>query len=283
MRIGSDEHKTLFCRWFIDTHRRYAPEDLPWPELDQASLDRLRAVPIWSSALAVEKRAGKLVTGFASTQSDPLLREAIALQGVEEDRHGRILATMLDRYGLTVEEEQLPYDTSERCFIEFGYKECLDAFMGYGAFRLARDAQFLPEPFMSIFVDFMHEETRHIIFFVNWISYQRAQRGEPLVKQAFDTVTGYLKAFRVLTSTVQGANGDSGFMGGGDAFGDMSVANFLRTCVRENDLQMGQFNSGLLRPWVIPALARTALGVIHAADRVHYVAHETKNGATTSG
>ena len=42
MRIGSDAHKELFCRWFINTHRAYEPEDLPWPELDDASIARLR-------------------------------------------------------------------------------------------------------------------------------------------------------------------------------------------------------------------------------------------------
>jgi hypothetical protein len=273
MRIGSDAHKELFCRWFIETHRRYEPDDLPWPDLDEASVERLRAVPIWGNALAVEKRAGRLVGGFASTQDDPLLQEAIALQGAEEDRHGRILATMLERYGLTVQEKRMPYDNTERCFIEFGYRECVDAFLGYGAFRLARDAQFLPESFMSIFVDFMGEETRHVVFFVNWISYARARRGEPVFHQAYDTALGYLNAFRVLASTVKGANSDSGFMGGGEAFVDMSVADFLRTCVRENDLQMRQFNSGLLVPRVIPTLARIALAVVDVADRVHQFAH----------
>ena len=280
MRIGSDAHKELFCRWFIHTHRSYEPEDLPWPELDEDSIARLRAVPIWSNALAVEKRAGRLVTGFAQTQSDPLLREALAVQGIEEDRHGRILANMLERYGLSVPEERLPYETTERCFTDFGYKECLDAFLGYGAFRLARDANFLPESFMSIFVDFMGEETRHIVFFVNWMAYERARRNEPFLRQAYDTALGYFRAVRVLTSTVEGATSDTGFMGGGGAFGDMSPANFLRTCLHENDLQMAQFNSGLLVPRVIPTLARFALGLIDAADRVHEVAHSGNGTAT---
>ncbi len=279
MRIGSDAHKELFCRWFIETHRAYEPDDLPWPELDETSIARLRAVPIWCNALAVEKRAGKLVAGFAQTQSDPLLREALAVQGIEEDRHGRILANMLERYGLSVPEERLSYEATERCFTEFGYKECLDAFLGFGAFRLARNANFLPESFMSVFVDFMSEETRHIVFFVNWIAYQRAQRKEPFLQQAYNTALGYLRAVRVLTSTVNGATSDAGFMGGGDVFGDLSPINFVRTCLRENDLQMAQFNSGLLVPQVIPTLARVALCVMDVADRVHEAAH-SGNGAS---
>ena len=273
MQIGSDEHKELFCRWFIDTHRAYEPEDLPWPELDQESLERLRSVPIWSHALAVENRAGELVTGFAETQNDPLVREAIALQGIEEDRHGKILGTMMERYGLAVEPITLPFDTREETFVEFGYKECLDAFMGYGAFRLARDAKFMPDSFLSIFVDFMGEETRHIVFFVNWIAYQRARQNRALLSRLSGTALGYLRAFQVLASTVNRANNGSGFMGGGEAFGDLSAMNFLRTCLRENDLQMRQFNSGLLRPMVIPTIARIALAVMYAADGVHRFAH----------
>ena len=273
MRIGSDAHKELFCHWFIETHREYEPEDLPWPELDQASLERLRSVPIWGHALAVEKRAGKLVTGFAQTQNDPLLREAIGLQGLEEDRHGRILEVMLERYGVGFEPERIPYEISEECFTEFGYKECVDAFMGYGAFRLARDANFMPESFLSIFVNFMAEETRHIVFFVNWIAYERARRNEPFVVQAFKTARGYARAFQVVATTVRGANSEAGFMGSAEAFGDMSAMNFMTTCVRENDIQMAPFNSGLLRPRVIPTIARIALGIMHAADRVHELAH----------
>lgn len=30
IEIGSEEHRQLFCRVFIDTHERYEPERLPW-------------------------------------------------------------------------------------------------------------------------------------------------------------------------------------------------------------------------------------------------------------
>jgi hypothetical protein len=87
MKIGSPAHKELFCRSFIATHNPYEIEALPWPELDAAALERLRSVPFWEEVFYAERRAGMLVEAFARTIDDPLLREAVDLQGFEEARH----------------------------------------------------------------------------------------------------------------------------------------------------------------------------------------------------
>ncbi|MBV8198552.1 MAG: hypothetical protein JO263_10480 [Candidatus Eremiobacteraeota bacterium] len=81
MQIGSNEHKELFCRSFVNTHEPHDPRDWPWPELDALSLARLRALPIWTL--------------------DAVVREALELQGYEEDRHGRILQCMIDLASLS--------------------------------------------------------------------------------------------------------------------------------------------------------------------------------------
>jgi len=47
IKVGSDAHRELFCRQFLETHELYDPAVLPWPELDDAQLDRLRSVPFW--------------------------------------------------------------------------------------------------------------------------------------------------------------------------------------------------------------------------------------------
>jgi hypothetical protein len=268
IRIGSDEHKELFCRWFIDTHRKYEATDLPWPDLDEEALTRLRAVPIWNEAIQVEVKAGELCTGFAKTLKDPLIREAMAVQGVEETRHGVILETMIRKYGLNATDDRLPVTISQRAFLDFGYKECLDSFIGFGAFRIARDAHFLPENFLNTFVGFMAEESRHIVFFVNWVAYERVRsgRGNPVL-QAIATAYGYARALRLLMGSVKSAKNSEGFMGGGDAFGNLSLTNVLEICLRENDAQMAAFDPRLLRPRVIPALARAALGVVKLATR----------------
>jgi hypothetical protein len=95
VEIGSNEHKELFCRSFIESHRAYDPQDWPWPTLDDVSLARLRAIPIWTLGLEVELGAGEMLSGFAETEPDPLVRQTLEVQGCEEDRHGRNVSSRL--------------------------------------------------------------------------------------------------------------------------------------------------------------------------------------------
>ena len=179
IKVGSDAHKELFCRQFLDTHELYDPPALPWPELDDAQLARLRAVPFWQEVYHTERRAGAIVAAFAPTIKDPLVREAVALQGVEEARHAQLLRVMIDRYGLDATEqpiEKFPPNL-ETAFIDFGFGECLDSFLGFGAFKTARQSKFLPERMFEIFDVLMHEETRHIVFFINYMAWREVRRG----------------------------------------------------------------------------------------------------------
>ena len=93
------------------------------------------------------------------------MREAVVLQGFEEARHANLLRLMVRRYGLATEErplEELGLDLY-RAFADFGYGECLDAFLGFGVFNIARRSAFLPDPMFAIFDTLMHEENRHIV------------------------------------------------------------------------------------------------------------------------
>jgi hypothetical protein len=136
-------------------------------------------------ALHTEQEAGAMVNAYAATASDPLVREAIALQGREETRHARLIQFVVHRYGITVAERpaaSLPEpDKIERAFIAFGYTECLDSFLTFGMFKLARQSGFFPEPLFTIFDRVMEEEARHIVFFVNWVAYRLASQGQALL------------------------------------------------------------------------------------------------------
>ena len=179
IKVGSDAHKELFCRQFLETHELYDPAVLPWPELDDAQLDRLRSVPFWQEVYHTERRAGAIVAAFTPMVQDPLVREAVALQGVEEARHAQLLRVMIDRYGLAATEQPLEAFPAnlETAFIDFGFGECMDSFLGFGAFKTARQSEFLPEGMFEIFDVLMHEETRHIVFFINYMAWREVQRG----------------------------------------------------------------------------------------------------------
>lgn len=269
MRIGSPEHKELFCRSFIETHEAYEPRDLPWPELDPASIEILRSIPVWSMALQVEVNAGATLESFAQSQKDPLIVQALRLQGYEEDRHGRMLATLVERYGLDGKAEPPAAYGGRQAFIDFGYNECLDSFVGFGIFRIARQVHFLPDALTSLFSRVMYEEARHIVFFVNWITYERCVRGygmPPL--QVIPTAIGYIRALKKTMGRAGAANtSDKGMAAAGDIFSDLTLQKFIQACLDENAMYMATFDPGLLRPRVVPTLARAALGVVNALDR----------------
>ena len=178
MQIGSDAHKELFCRSFLETHLKYEPEDLPWPDLHREELKRLRAIPFWTEAVTTDREAGRMVPACAEASDDPLVREAIALQGYEEARHGRILQHMIDLYDLEVEDRPAPVIPAdvESAFMDFGYGECLDSFGAFGVYALARRVEYLSEPILSIFENVVQEEANHIVFFVNWSAWLQPLR-----------------------------------------------------------------------------------------------------------
>lgn len=267
MKIGSQEHRDAFCRHFVQTYTDYDPHTLPWPELDDAALQRLRAVPFWEEVFYTERRAGAIVAAFTQTVTDPVLRDALALQGEEETRHAKLIRVMIERYGLDARERPLE-DISqniERRFKDFGFGECLDSFLGFGLFKIAYQAEFLPKEMLRIFETLMYEETRHIVFFVNWMAYTEAQRGW-LARTALPLTSlhYYLRALvRMMGLARRGKELNDGknfaatqvsmFLDG------FNFRKFLEDCYSENSRRMGAFESELLRPSFLPQLAEVAL------------------------
>src|SRR5581483_17646 len=138
LRVGSEEHKRLLCREFVDTFHAYEVRDIRWPTLDDASVQRLRALPFWGEAVTTERTAGARVRCMADVERDPLLREAIAMQAYEEERHARLLESLLEHYGIEVPEGggEQPRDP-EWGFMRMGYGETFDSFFAFGLFRIA--------------------------------------------------------------------------------------------------------------------------------------------------
>lgn len=247
----------------------YEPRELPWPELDELSLARLRAIPIWSIALQVELNAGQMVTDFAATLPDPLIRAAVALQGAEEARHARMVGELVERYGLTATTHPPDLPPTEHAFLGFGYRECLDSFLGFGIFKLAREARFLPDALVSQFTRVLQEEARHIVFFINWIAYERVRRGYgfPLFA-AVGTARGYGRALLELMRSGQEVQDGSAVFADGDAFGDLTMAKFLDAALSENEAQMAALDARLLRPRVFPTIAAVARRAILTSERI---------------
>jgi hypothetical protein len=288
MQIGSSEHKELFCRSFIESHRPYEPQDLPWPALDEISLARLHAIPVWTRALEVETAAGLMLSAFAKAEPDALVRQALELQGYEEDRHGRILQCMIERYGLDVSPQVPDIKPNRAAFIDFGYNECVDSFAGFGIFRLAREGRVFPETLTSLFVRVLQEEARHIVFFVNWVAWDRRRRGlRGPVLQALPALSSYCAAIaRRIKGGTQMQSGNKPRENPielfADVLSDLTPSRFVRACVDENERYLAAFDSRLVRPRVIPALGKFALAILDTAERLR-TAFPRSTRSTSSG
>lgn len=270
VKIGSEAHKAVFCRQFLQTYQDYAPEALPWPELDPAAHQRLRSVPFWSQVLHTEKRAGAIVKAFTETVEDPVLREAVALQGFEEARHADLLRVMIQRYGIDAVEQPLdplPADIVT-AFKDFGFGECMDSYLGFGVFKIARASEFLPETMFEIFETLMYEETRHVVFFVNWIAWSHARLGVAgKLAQPLATLWFYLRALRrmgvVARRGAQVNDGKDFAATQAGVFPDkLTLRGFLEDCYRENARRMGEIDPELIRPSFLPQLTRAALSAL---------------------
>ncbi|HYZ17098.1 MAG TPA: hypothetical protein VE591_11875 [Candidatus Acidoferrum sp.] len=263
MRVGTPQHREIFCRSFIDTHVPYEPENLPWPDLDATLLERLRAFPFWSVARSIEQRAGKMVTAFAHTIEDPLIREAVALQGIEETRHGRLMSHVLERYRIDV--PVIPFADPRAIredFLIFGFGECMDSFIGFGAFAIARRKQLFPDALMDIFEKILWEEARHIVFFINWWRYEEAKAGrDGLVHRTLESMKYHLKT---VTQPARGV-ADVAWpkLEGNDLFqsmvGDVTPVMFLEAALEANRAMMDQLDRRLIKPRLMPRLATAAL------------------------
>jgi hypothetical protein len=280
MKIGSDEHKQRFCRQFIASHCRFDPAAVAWPDLDTAALERLRAIPFWQEVLYTERRAGAIVKAYAATITDPLVREAVLLQGFEEARHAELLRLMIRNYGVIAEEQPLQPLGGDllRAFTDFGYGECLDAFLGFGVFKIARRSGFLPEAMFEIFETLIHEETRHIVFFINWMAWQQVVRGRGAQwRRGATALRYYSRAVSRLLGTVrrgrQASDGkDFSATQAGVFLEGFTLRGFVEECRDEHSRRMGHFDPDLLQPRLLPRLADVALAGLRLrfrGDAIH--------------
>lgn len=266
--VGSDEHKLLLCRVFVETHDPYKPGEIVWPDLDPESLARLKALPVWDEATRTEAATAVKVQALGRTEPDRILAEAIALQGYEEQRHADVLRLLTRRYGIELPahpEPEVPGDPV-RAFLRTGYGECMDSFFAFGLFRIGADSKFFPDGITSVFERIMQEEARHILFIVNWAAYLRARRPLPL-RPGFDAWRAWnvaAQAWGRLTGALQmarggggGAQPKSGFtISSHGSFGEFSIREFLELCLAENERRLAPYDERLLRPMLVPSLIR---------------------------
>lgn len=273
IRPGSEAHLRLFCRMLLDTHNPYKPAVIAWPRLSAPALQRITALPIWDIAVQTEARATLRVASYAETVRDPLLYEALVMDGGEEARHKLVLGKLVEAYGIALAPEpayEAPGDP-EWGWLVTGYSECIDSFFAFGLFEAAKRTGYFPVELVDTFEPVVQEEARHILFFANWVAWHRRQLAwwrRPLFELKVARAWGFLIWERL------------GMAKGLDSQGEMQDANFALTghrrmgfelelgellalCLSEDRRRMDGYDRRLLRPTFVPRLARLARFLVH--------------------
>lgn len=265
IKIGSPEHKELLCKFFVDSHDPYKPAELKWPPLEDVAAERLRALPIWEEAVRTEAETALAVLTMGAAEKDPVLSHAITLQGQEEQRHADILRLLTEKYGISVPKfaPSTPADPNW-AFMRIGYGECFDSFFAFGLFALARDSGFFPPNLVELFEPIMQEEGRHIIFHVNWVAYNQAKlpyagRPQYVFKRGLAMWLQALSRLKTAMRIKGTAEQDNFTMNAHAQFGDVSPREFVELCLRENEKRLAPYDPRLLRPQLVPSIARTIL------------------------
>ena len=270
--LGSEEHKQAFCRMLLDTHNPYRPSVVDWPILEPEARDRLASLPIWDIAMQTEGNATLRVLSYAETITDPLLREAIEVDGFEESRHKLVLSNLVQAYGIHLAPEpvyQRPRHP-EWAFLLAGFCECVDTFFAFGLFSLAKQSGFFPPELVDTFEPVVQEEGRHILFFVNWVAWHRRNLSRwrrILFAAKIFSAWAFLIWERI--GVARGIDGqrtgsesqDNNFVFTGSkaiGSGSISAASVVDVCLSEHDRRFSGYDSRLLRPNTMPRIMRLA-------------------------
>ncbi len=269
VKLGSEQHKRLFCQMLLDTHNPYKPAVIEWPKLTPDAMKRVASLPIWDIAVQTEGRASIRVKTFAERVGDPLLRQALDMDAGEEARHKIVLSKLVQAYDIGLEPEpsyDAPKDV-EWAWLVTGYSECIDSFFAFGLFDVAKRSGYFPAELVETFEPVMQEEARHIIFFVNWAAWYR--RNLPLWRRPLfflRTLAVWVFLFWERIGIARGVDKegvmqDANFaVTGSEHIGiDITAGELFNVCLAENDRRMVGYDQRLLRPDVMPSMIRFLL------------------------
>ena len=178
---------------------------------------------------------------------------------------------MIQYYGveITAPSPKSVPEKIEPAFIKFGFNECVDSFLAFGIFKLARQSHFFPEPLFDIFDTVLDEEASHIVFFINWFAYLQASRGQDnKILGVSKNLWYYGKAVKHLVGIAGNSNSSKPkksmtFKGSGTFIENLTPQGFLNACLEENSRRLSCFDERLLRPQLLGAIAKIALNILN--------------------
>lgn len=274
LATDSAEFRRLLAEFFLQTHVRYVPEEIQWPPLQESDRLRLAGLPFWQEAVSTENTTASTVAAAAALEPDAAVREAIELQGFEEQRHARLLQGLTRRYRIpvAVPPRYVPR-ALEHDFLFAGFGECFDSFFAFGLFEIASRSGYFPAALVRIFEPVIQEEARHILFFVNWVRHRRAQLPwwRRLAFRArcagiiLEHVVSRVKTARALGRDDVSAGADNFTLSAHQSVAEsVTLRGLLETCLSENERRLGAYDARLIRPRLVPAIARVVYRLLPA-------------------
>ena len=266
--LGSSQHLRMACEMLLATHNPYKPAVIDWPVLSPDALARIVSLPIWDIAVQTEGRASIRVATYAAAVADPLLRDALTMNAGEEARHKLVLGKLVEAYGIALAPEPAypaPRDPLG-AWLQTGYSECIDSFFSFGLFDAARQTGYFPAELVETFEPVIQEETRHILFFANWVAWYR--RSLPWYRRpgfALKVARVWITLIRDRIAIARGIDSDGSAQDmnfpanvGDSVGGGVSARALIDLCLVENERRMAGYDTRLVRPTIVPTLARWA-------------------------
>jgi len=257
---GSDVHRREICRMFRETFNPYRPSMLEWPKLEPEVLKRIVELPIWDIAVQTEGKARLRMATYAATLDDTDMRDALALNASEENRHKEVLSRMVEAYGVELASEPPyvhPKDT-EWAYLVTGFSECIDSFFAFGRFEVVQRSRLFPPGLIDTFEPVMQEECRHILLFANGVAWHRARLAW-LQRIRFELSVAAVWVFlcweriglaRELDAEGKAHKQDHKFvMNGAHSVTDVEISapELMRVSLAENDRRFSGYDARLLR------------------------------------
>jgi hypothetical protein len=273
--IGSEAHKREACRMFLETFNPYRPSVIAWPKLSPEMLERVTSLPIWDIAVHTESRARLRFASYANAVADPDIARAVMLNAWEESRHKEVIATLVATYGISLAAEPpfKPPRDPQWAYLLTGHQECVDSFFAFGLFELARRSGYFGTELVETFEPVIQEECRHILLFANLVAWERANL--PWWRRiGFELrilgVWAYIAWERMvmarsLSPKGHGAGQDTNFTATtAKSMGavELDARDLIEISLKENDRRFAGYDPRLVRPTLVPKLARFALRFI---------------------
>ncbi len=159
-------------------------------------------------------------------------------------------------------------------FMVTGYSECIDSFFAFGLFETAKRSGFFPAELVDTFEPVVHEEGRHILFFVNWVAWHRRTMpggAGPGSSSRCLGVWAFLVWERLgIAKDLGNGQQDNNFtVNGAEQLGkDIDVGQLMDICLAENDPAPGHLRQAPQAP---------ALRALH--DQADPPLHTMRTGA----